>query len=113
MPERAVPPETLHLRPLAPYEARLLAALAYFRTRRDRATQAHHCLSMYLRQSETRVMGEVSFYAQQAGCSPRELLELIFSDPDRADRLLADWGEAVSPVASDEPAPADSDGSNR
>ncbi|NJL01106.1 MAG: hypothetical protein HC838_05320 [Spirulinaceae cyanobacterium RM2_2_10] len=97
------PPTGLLLRPLAPYEARLLAALAYFRTGRDRPTQAHHCLSMYLRQSEARIMGEVAFYAEQAGVTPRELLETIFCDPDQADRWLADWHWGVAPVARDEP----------
>ena len=33
-------PESLDLKPLAPYEDRLLNALAFFRTQRDNSTQA-------------------------------------------------------------------------
>lgn len=98
-------PEGLHLQPLAPYEDRLLAALAFFRTSRRPEVQAHHCLSMYLRQSEARVMGEVGFYARRCGCAPDEFLELIYRDPAAAEAAIAQLGR-VSPVASEEtPAP--------
>lgn len=97
-------PKRLHLRPLAPYEDRLLAALSYFRTQRKRTTQAHHCLSMYLRQSETRIMGEVGFYADSCGLSRRDFLELIYTDPDKVDQLISEAMKGgVSPVADLDP----------
>lgn len=89
-------PSGLHLPPLAPYEAHLLAALAFFRTQRRQEAQAHHCLSMYLRQSEARIMGEVGFYARRVGISPEELLEMISGDPDRAQGLIQG---TISPLA--------------
>lgn len=97
-------PEPLNLRPLAPYEDRLLAALAFFRTQRQAATQAHHCLSMYLRQSETRILSEVGFYAERVGMSASELLELIYTQPDLADKLLSDR-EGISMTTVFEPDP--------
>lgn len=81
-------PESLNLKPLAPYEDRLLNALAFFRTQRDSSTQARHCLSMYLRQSEARIMSEVGFYAQEVGLTARELLELIYENPNQAQSLI-------------------------
>ena len=80
----------MQLGDLAPFEARLLHALAFFRTRRNIEQQALHCLSMYLRQSESRVMGEVRFYARQLGIEPEEMLEEIYTNPDAvADQLRA------------------------
>lgn len=79
----------LHLKALAPYEDQLLSALAFFRTKRQRTTQAHHCLSMYLRQSEPRIMAEVEFYARQAGMKPHDFLTLIYVDPDKAQETMA------------------------
>ena len=93
-------PEALTLNQLAPYEDRLLHALAFFRTNRSVETQAHHCLSMYLRQGEARVMGEVSFYAQLLGMSPQELLELIYTNPAEAMQQLSNFGE-IAPVATE------------
>ncbi|MGC9505407.1 hypothetical protein [Baaleninema sp.] len=81
-------PKPLDLNPLAPYEDRMLSALAFFRTKRNRTTQAHHCLSMYLRQSEARIMGEVGFYARACGVEPLQFLELIYQNPDRAEQLI-------------------------
>ncbi|MFB2832962.1 hypothetical protein [Floridanema evergladense] len=81
-------PKRLHLRPLAPYEDRLLACLSFFRTKRQRTVQAHHCLSMYLRQSDSRILGEVGFYARRIGISVDELMELIYADPDKAQQLI-------------------------
>jgi cobalamin-dependent methionine synthase I len=81
-------PKPLPIRPLAPYEDRLLSALSFFRSQRDRTNQAHHCLSMYLRQSESRVMSEVGFYARRLGMSADELLELIYTHPEEADRKI-------------------------
>ncbi|XGV88038.1 MAG: hypothetical protein ACAF42_03225 [Limnothrix sp. BL-A-16] len=94
-----LPPELIALRPLAPYEDRLLSALAFFRTQRSRNNQAHHCLSMYLRQSEGRIMAEVGFYARAIGQDPGALLELIYTNPDQAESLIADWsGSQISQV---------------
>ncbi|MEB3226621.1 MAG: hypothetical protein VKJ86_12540 [Synechococcus sp.] len=93
-------PKSLSLSPLAPYEDRLLHALAFFRTGRAVETQAHHCLSMYLRQGESRVMGEVRFYANLLQMDPDELLELIYNQPDQAQILLAEYG-AIAPVAEE------------
>ncbi|MDB9518787.1 hypothetical protein PN466_17710 [Roseofilum reptotaenium CS-1145] len=81
-------PQNLNIRPLAPYEDRLLNALAFFRTQRQPENQAHHCLSMYLRQSEARIMGEVGFYARLVGMEPWEFLELLYQDGDRAEALI-------------------------
>lgn len=95
-------PLPLHLPPLAPYEDRLLRALAFFRTHRQVETQAHHCLSMYLRQSEARVMGEVKFYAELIGLSTSELLTLIAEDPETALAALEVYGD-IAPVAEENP----------
>lgn len=81
-------PQPLQLEPLAPYEDRLLAALAFFRFQRAIESQARHCLSMYLRQGETRIMQEVKFYSRHLDMTPEELLELIYSDGDRARQEL-------------------------
>ncbi|MGB2924743.1 MAG: hypothetical protein WBB82_05545 [Limnothrix sp.] len=94
--------QPLHLRSLAPYEDRLLHALAFFRTNRSVETQAHHCLSMYLRQGEARVMGEVGFYAGLVGMEAAELLQLIYTDPERAIALISEYGE-IAPVAEENP----------
>jgi hypothetical protein len=45
---------------------------------------------MYLRQSEGRVMSEVSFYAKRLNMTADELLDLIDSEPERASDLLKD-----------------------
>lgn len=83
-------PKRLYLSPLAPFEDRLLASLAFFRTKRKPTTQAHHCLSMYLRQSESRIMGEVGFYARACGVEPIQFLELIYQEPDKAEQMIRD-----------------------
>jgi cobalamin-dependent methionine synthase I len=83
-------PKRIHLKPLAPYEDRLLHALAFFRTKRQATTQAHHCLSMYLRSSESRIMSEVGFYSKMAGLDKTKFLELIYQDPDKAAQLIKD-----------------------
>lgn len=78
----------LHLSPPSAYEDALLSALAFFR-KQPRETQALNCLSMYLRQSETRVMSELKYYAAQAGLDPQALLMLIHTNPIEAEALLA------------------------
>lgn len=90
MPQPLEPKDSkeLHLRSLAPYEDRLLSALAFFRTRRDRTTQAQHCLSMYLRQSEGRILSEVGFYAHLVKMDKLDFLELLYTDPERVERLI-------------------------
>jgi hypothetical protein len=79
--------EPLHLTALPPYESALLASLAFFR-KQERATQALNCLTMYLRQSETRVMSEIRFYAKLVNLEPEELLSLIHQQPEQAEALL-------------------------
>jgi hypothetical protein len=79
--------EPLHLPPLPPYESSMLAALAFFR-KQPRETQALNCLTMYLRQSETRVLGEIRFYARLLNLEPEALLTLIHQQPEQAEALL-------------------------
>ncbi len=79
----------LRLGSLPLFEIRLLKALAFFRFSRSIETQARHCLAMYLRQSEPRIMAEVSFYAERLGMTASQLLDLIDQEPDEAQRLLA------------------------
>jgi hypothetical protein len=43
---------------------------------------------MYLRQSESRVLGEIRFYARLVDLEPEALLRLIDQDPERAEELL-------------------------
>lgn len=81
-------PTEINLKPLNLYEDQLLNALAFFRTKRETSIQARHCLSMYLRSSETRVMKEVAFYARYCNLTPEALLELIYYDPDQAQMLI-------------------------
>jgi hypothetical protein len=81
------PGQPLHLTPLPAYEDALLSSLTFFR-KTQRIAQARNCLTMYLRQSEARVMGEVQFYARSVGMEPQELLMLIHADPQRAAALL-------------------------
>lgn len=95
-------PDSLHLNPLAPYEDRLLSALAFFRFKRDRATQARHCLSLYLRQGEARIMREVGFYAQHLEMTPEQLLEAIYTDGAAVrSRLQMVFGIDQIPVLMD------------
>lgn len=79
----------MRLKPLPLFETRLLKALAFFRFSRSVETQARHCLAMYLRQSEPRIMAEVGFYAERLGMAAGDLLDLIDQDPDEAQRRLA------------------------
>lgn len=101
--------DPLKLPPLAPYEDRLLSALAFFRFKRDRAAQARHCLSMYLRQGEARIMQEVSFYARHLNMTPEELLEFIYTDGAAArSRFEAIFGTGEAPTLMDADESADS-----
>lgn len=96
-------PKRLYLRPLAPYEDRLLNALAFFRTKRKPTTQAHHCLSMYLRQSEARIMSEVGFYANICKVDPLSFLELLYTNPDKAESMITEaLGAGVKDIFDDE-----------
>lgn len=89
-PDSPHPNDNLQIQPLAPYEDRLLTALAFFRTQRSKNNQARHCLSMYLRQSESRIMGEVGFYAKNVNLTADELLELIYTQPDQVETLISE-----------------------
>lgn len=89
----------MNLESLAPFEDRLLHALAFFRTGRDVERQALHCLSMYLRQSEDRIMAEVMFYARHLDLSPDDLLEAIYTNPEViASRLRDRFPAPPSPL---------------
>ncbi len=88
----------LQLPPLPPYESALLASLAFFR-KQEPTTQALNCLTMYLRQSESRVMGEIRFYARLLQMEPEALLQLIAQDPDQAEQLLKNYLPGSSPDA--------------
>jgi hypothetical protein len=79
----------LHLSALPTYEDTLLSALAFFR-QQPRETQALNCLAMYLRQSESRVLGEIKFYAHTLGLEPEELLLLIHTHPEQVEVQLSD-----------------------
>ncbi len=96
------PQSSLVLGALAPYEDRLLSALAFFRTKRRVETQALHCLAMYLRQSEARIMAEVEFYARRLDLEADQLLELIYMEGDRAEQLIETaLGGSVSTIFDD------------
>lgn len=88
----------LGLPPLPPYESALLSSLAFFR-QQERTTQALNCLTMYLRQSEARVMGEVRYYARLLQMEPEALLQLIDQNPQQAAQLIQSHLNA-SPDAS-------------
>jgi hypothetical protein len=79
--------EPLQLPALPPYESALLSSLAFFR-KQNPTTQALNCLAMYLRQSETRILSEIRFYAKLANLDPDELLLLIHQNPEQAEALL-------------------------
>jgi len=81
-------PQEITLKSLNLYEDQLLNALAFFRTKREISSQARHCLSMYLRSSEARIMKEVEFYARHCGISGEELLDLMYYAPDHAQTLI-------------------------
>ena len=85
--------QPIQVNTLPEYEKKLLMALSFF-LGRPASTQALACLSMYLRQSEPRVMSQVRYYAhkisKQSGqqLTEYELLDLIFADPERVSALL-------------------------
>ncbi|HEY9763794.1 MAG TPA: hypothetical protein V6D07_14780 [Trichocoleus sp.] len=101
---------------LPDYERKLLLALAFF-LGREVTAQAVACLSMYLRQSEPRVMAQVKYYAhkatQQTGqpLSEYELLDLIAADPEKVAKLLQ-MGVVHAPGQSDVFDPMPEPGSN-
>ena len=82
-----VPPE---------YELKLLTALSYFLGRNINA-QALACLSMYLRQSEPRIMSQVRYYAHQVGLHEYDLLNLIYEHPEQADALFQQVSKVHQP----------------
>lgn len=92
MPEPAER-KRLYLNAPPEYEMKLLTALSYFLGRKA-STQALACLSMYLRQSEPRIMSQVRYYAhkvsKQTGktVSEYELLDLIYETPEQVDKML-------------------------
>ncbi|MGF1490963.1 MAG: hypothetical protein ACFBSC_00605 [Microcoleaceae cyanobacterium] len=91
-------PEEIRLQPLKPYEDRLLSALSFFRFHRQNQVQAHHCLSLYLRQSKQRILDEVGFYAEPLGYSAQEFLELIYQNPKQAEQELREQFSFPEPL---------------
>lgn len=86
----------IHINVPPEYEMKLLTALAYFLGRKVSA-QAGACLSMYLRQSEPRIMSQVRYYAHRAGLHEYDLLDLISQDPAQVDALLQKAGKVHLP----------------
>jgi hypothetical protein len=92
----------LHLNAPPEYEMKLLTALSFFLGRKV-TSQALACLSMYLRQSEPRIMSQVRYYAHKASkasgqeINEYEMLDLIFEDPERAASLLQGLGVVHHP----------------
>lgn len=90
---------SIDLSTLPEYESKLLLALSFFLGRNSSA-QGRACLSMYLRQSEPRIMAQVRYYAHQVSrstgkpCSEYDLLDLVVEDPEQAIELLG----AILPV---------------
>jgi hypothetical protein len=84
---------TLSLNTLPEYEGKLLAALAFF-LGREQSAQAAACLSMYLRQSEPRIIGQLKYYAHKASknsgqpIDEYDLLDLIAESPEQVAALL-------------------------
>lgn len=78
---------------LPEYERKLLYSLAFF-LGRDISAQAVACLSMYLRQSEPRILGQLNYYAHKAArktgqpYNAYDLLDLIIESPETAAELL-------------------------
>ncbi|HEY9738608.1 MAG TPA: hypothetical protein V6D06_20085 [Trichocoleus sp.] len=81
------------LNSLPEYERKLLCSLAFF-LGRDLSAQAVACLSMYLRQSEPRILGQLNYYAHKATkktgqpYDAYDLLDLIIESPETAAELL-------------------------
>jgi hypothetical protein len=69
------------------YEMKLLTALAFFLGRKV-SSQASAVVAMYLRQSHDRILSQCEFYAHKAGMNKWELLDLIYSNPHQAEKLL-------------------------
>ena len=77
----------INLKELPLYESQLLNAIAFFQGR-PYATQAYNALTFYVRQSESRVMKQVGFYARRLKMDEWELLELIYQDEEKAKELI-------------------------
>lgn len=91
--------DSIDLTTLPEYESKLLNALAFF-LGRDRNVQGRACLSMYLRQSEGRIMAQARYYARQASKNSAQpldeydLLDLVTESPNQALELL----KGIKPV---------------
>jgi hypothetical protein len=92
--------EKICINPPPEYELKLLTALSYF-LGRDIEAQALACLSMYLRQSEARIMSQVRYYAHKASLSEYDLLDLICENPTQVDELLGRTGKVHQPDETD------------
>lgn len=88
--------QSLTISPLNHLEATLLASLAFHRGTRPVATQAHHALSMYLRQGRDRIFGEAKYYADLLGLSLEDYLAHMIRDPVALREKLRSQGAASS-----------------
>lgn len=86
-------PAQFSLNSLPEYEQKLLMALAFF-LGRELPAQAVACLSMYLRQSEPRIVGQLKYYAHKAAkntgqpLDAYDLLDLIAASPETVAEML-------------------------
>ena len=71
------------------YEMKLLTALAFFLGRKV-SSQASAVVAMYLRQSHDRILSQCEFYAHKTGMNKWEVLDLIYTDPQKAKELLGE-----------------------
>lgn len=88
--------QPITISPLNHLEATLLASLAFHRGTRPAATQAHHALSMYLRQGRDRILGEAKYYANLLGLSLEDYLAQMIRDPVALREQLRSQGAASS-----------------
>jgi hypothetical protein len=77
----------IYLNALPEYEMKLLAALSFFLGRKI-STQAAAALCMYLRQSHDRILTQVEYYAHRAEMNKWDFLDLIFENPEAAEKLM-------------------------
>jgi hypothetical protein len=83
--------------PLLPYEDELLCLLSCFRGR-QKTTQAQDSLTMYLRQSEAQILGELRYYARTLRLSEEELISQIKLDPKAVMQKIRDaYGSGGDP----------------
>lgn len=90
----------IHINALPEYEMKLLTALSFFLGRKV-STQAAAALAMYIRQSHDRILSQVEYYGHRVNMDKWDLLDMIFENPDQAEKLLAE--AANDRIHTDEP----------